>query len=253
MRLDLALVQRGLARSRNQAARQIADGQVKVNSKAVTKPSHEVVQDDDLRVVEEKYVARSANKLVQALDEFAIKVPEKCLDIGASTGGFTQVLLERGAKKVIALDVGTNQLAQEIKQDSRVIDLSETNIREVVPLSLPIHPLDIQLVVVDLSFISLRLVAQTIRDCGPNAEFIVLIKPQFELQRSDLNRQGVVVDKLARLRGLESALEGLSAAGFRIEGLVESLTVGSTGNVEYLAHLKPGVPTDFRSLLAKLP
>lgn len=253
MRLDLALVQRGLARSRNQAARQIADSQVKVNSKVVTKPSQEVVAEDNLSVIEEKYVARSANKLVQALDEFAIKVPENCLDIGASTGGFTQVLLERGARKVIALDVGTNQLAQEIKLDPRVIDLSGTNIREVDPASFPIEPAEIGLVVVDLSFISLRLVAQTIRACGPNADFIILIKPQFELQRSDLNRQGVVVDKTTRLRGLESALDGLSSAGFRIGGLAESATVGSTGNIEYLAHLQPGEPSDFRALLAKLP
>jgi 23S rRNA (cytidine1920-2'-O)/16S rRNA (cytidine1409-2'-O)-methyltransferase len=175
-----------------------------------------------------------------------------CLDIGASTGGFTQVLLERGAQKVIALDVGTDQLAPEIKQDSRVIELSETNIRDVNPSELPINPTEIGLVVVDLSFISLRIVVGQIISCAPSAEFVFLIKPQFELQKNDLNRQGVVVDSAARIRGLQSALEGLSSAGMRVLGLVESKTVGSTGNIEYLAHLRVGEPSNWQTLVAQL-
>ncbi len=252
MRLDLALVQRGLVRSRNQAAQQIADGEVKVNSQIVTKASHEVSDKDKVSVVAQKYVARSANKLVQALETFDISVPKNCLDVGASTGGFTQVLLERGAQEVIALDVGTDQLAPEIRQDPRVIELSETNIRDVNPSELPINPTEIGLVVVDLSFISLRLVAEQIKSCAPNAEFVFLIKPQFELQKKDLNRQGVVVDSASRLRGLQSALESLCSAGMRVLGLVESKTVGSTGNIEYLAHLRAGEPSNWQAQVAQL-
>jgi len=142
VRLDLALVERGLVRSRNQAARLITDGKVFVNNKVSTKASLEVSQVDVLQVSQEAYVARSANKLLHALSEFKIAVPKYCLDIGASTGGFTQVLLERGAEKVIALDVGTDQLAPELSQDSRVIEISGVNIRDIDPASLPIFVTD---------------------------------------------------------------------------------------------------------------
>ena len=252
MRLDLALVERGLVRSRNQAARLITDGKVLVNNKVSTKASLEVSQVDVLQVSQEAYVARSANKLLHALSEFKIAVPKYCLDIGASTGGFTQVLLERGAEKVIALDVGTDQLAPELSQDSRVIEISGVNIRDIDPASLPISSELIQLVVVDLSFISLRLVASQIRRCAPSADFVVLIKPQFELQRKDLNSQGVVTDAARRRQGLEQALLGLSQARLCLLALCQSPITGGKGNIEYLAHLRAGEPVDPAPLLASL-
>lgn len=252
MRLDLALVERGLVRSRNQAARLIADEKVLINGQVTTKASLEVSAHDRLTLLQESYVARSAEKLLHALEFFPIKVPKNCLDVGASTGGFTQVLLERGAERVIALDVGTNQLAPELKEDPRVLERSGVNIREVDPNSLPIIPGEIELVVVDLSFISLRLVAKQILSCAPGAEFIFLIKPQFELQRKDLNSQGVVRDPERRRFGLEQALLGLSESGFSLVGLIQSPLTGSKGNVEYLAHLRAGNGFDPGPFLARL-
>ena len=252
MRLDLALVERGLVRSRNQAARLIVDGQVTINGQVVSKASVEVSDADRLVVKQESYVARSAHKLLFALSHFEIKVPNFCLDVGASTGGFTQVLLERGAEKVIALDVGSDQLSPELRHDPRIIEVSGVNIRGFDPMSLPIPPVQIKLVVVDLSFISLKLVARQILSCAPNADFVFLIKPQFELQRSDLNSQGVVTDPERRRYGLKQALEGLSEAGFSLLSLAQSPMTGGKGNVEFLAHCRAGEPIDLKSLLAEL-
>ncbi len=252
MRLDLALVERGLVRSRNQAARLIADGQVLVNGEVSKKPAFEVSASDKLVVLQASYVSRSAEKLLHALSQFKVRVPKYCLDVGASTGGFTQVLLERGAELVIALDVGSDQLSPELKQDDRVIELSGVSIRDVDPAKLPLAPDEIQLVVVAVSFISLRLVARQILNCAPNADFIVLIKPQFELQRKDLNSQGVVVDPSRRRSGLEQAIQGLSDAGFSLLALTSSPITGGKGNVEYLAHLRAGQPVNPLPLLVDL-
>ncbi len=252
MRLDLALVERGLVRSRNQAARLITDGKVSVNNQIAIKSSQEIHDRDQLLVDQDSYVARSAQKLDYALSKFHVEVPKFCLDIGASTGGFTQVLLERGAEKVIALDVGTDQLAPELKQDTRVFEMSGVNIRDFDPLSLPIAAELIQLVVVDLSFISLRLVAKQILSCAPAADFVVLIKPQFELQRRDLNSQGVVTDPARRRVGVEQALLGLSEAGLGPLALTQSPITGGKGNIEYLAHLRAGKATNPVPLLALL-
>jgi len=250
VRLDLALVQRGLVRSRNQAARLIADGHVMVNSKVVTRPSSPVLDLDELSVENQPYVARSAEKLAYALDYFKIPVPENCLDIGASTGGFTQVLLERGAERVIALDVGTDQLAKELSADSRVIELSGFNIRDARPEDLPLARID--LVVVDLSFISLKLVAEKISDLAEGADFIFLIKPQFEVQRKDLNKHGVLVSDERRTLAIREVLLTLSGAGLQLMGLVKSPLAGSTGNIEFLAHLRHGIVADVDEFLEAL-
>ena len=252
MRLDLALVERGLVRSRNQAAQLIADGKVLVNKQVSTRSALEVTQRDVLQVSQEVYVARSANKLLHAISAFQLEVPNFCLDIGASTGGFTQVLLEHGAQKVIALDVGTDQLSKELRQDSRVLEISGVNIRDLDPASLPIPPGEIGLVVVDLSFISVRLVAHQILSCAPRADFVILIKPQFELQREDLNAQGVVKDAVRRREGVEQALLGLSEAGFRLLALCQSPITGGKGNIEFLAHLRAGKSVDLAPLLVSL-
>ncbi|CAB4551099.1 MAG: TlyA family rRNA (cytidine-2'-O)-methyltransferase [Actinobacteria bacterium] len=252
MRLDLALVERGLVRSRNQAARLIESGDVRLNGREALKPSLDVAETDSIEVTRSEYVARSAHKLLHALDKFEIDVPSACLDIGASTGGFTQVLLERGAHRVVALDVGTDQLANELKLDHRVIELSGVNIRDFPPSQLPISSSEIELVVVDLSFISLRLVARSILDCGPRAEFVFLIKPQFEVQKADLNKQGVLISETRRLQALRDSLSALSEAGFTLKGLSVSPLLGSAGNIEYLAHLVPGRAADIERFIAEL-
>ena len=252
MRLDLALVERGLVRSRNQAARLIESGHVLVNGKQATKSSAETGPLDKLEVSQNEYVARSAHKLLHALDVFRISVPGKCLDVGASTGGFTQVLLERGAEKVIALDVGSDQLAQEIRGDHRIVELSGINLRDIKVEDLPIPANELQLVVVDLSFISLRIVAKDLLRCGPFAEFVILIKPQFEVQKVDLNRQGVVVNEERRIQALREALSTLVEAGFTLKGLTTSPITGSAGNTEYLAHLVPGQSMDIDPFIAQL-
>ena len=249
MRLDLALVGRGLARSRNQAASLIEQGLVRLNGVIAAKASQLVREADQLEVLGEIYVARSAEKLIHALNHFRVSVPDYCLDIGASTGGFTQVLLERGAKKVIALDVGRDQLASELRTDPRVSDFSGRNLREVLASEIPNHQ-QIALVVVDLSFISLALVSDKFLELAPNAEFIVLIKPQFELQRSMLNSQGVVASAADRQTALRSALMALTNSGLKLLGLCVSPITGTHGNVEYLAHLVKGKPADLEQFIA---
>lgn len=251
MRLDLALVSRGLARSRNQAASLIKQSLVQVNGKLAEKSSQIVVATDSLEVLGEIYVARSAQKLLYALDHFGIQVPDNCLDIGASTGGFTQVLLERGAKSVIALDVGSDQLASELKSDPRVLDLSGRNIREVEVSEIP-NSHQVGLTVVDLSFISLKLVSDKFLEIAPNAQFIVLIKPQFELQKSMLNDQGVVVSAANRETALKSALTAMADSGLKLLGLCASPITGTHGNVEYLAHLVKGEPGNWEKFIASV-
>jgi 23S rRNA (cytidine1920-2'-O)/16S rRNA (cytidine1409-2'-O)-methyltransferase len=249
--LDLALVSRGLARSRNQAASLIEQGLVRVNGKLAQKPSQIVTETASLEVLGEIYVARSAEKLLFALDHFNVSVPDHCLDIGASTGGFTQVLLQRGAKSVVALDVGREQLASELRSDPRVIDLSGRNIREVAASELA-NSQQVGLVVVDLSFISLKLVADKFLELAPNAQFIVLIKPQFELQKSMLNDQGIVDSAANRQAGVKSALSALAGAGLKLLGLCLSPITGTHGNIEYLAHLAKGEPGDWEQFVTSL-
>jgi 23S rRNA (cytidine1920-2'-O)/16S rRNA (cytidine1409-2'-O)-methyltransferase len=242
-------VERGLSRSRNQAAKLIESSLVKINGSFAQKPSQLVIAADRIEVLADIYLARSAEKLIYALDNFQISVPKFCLDVGASTGGFTQVLLERGAEKIIALDVGTDQLAKELKEDERVIDLSGVNVREASRESIPLAD-QIQLVVVDLSFISLTLVATQIFSISPNATFIFLVKPQFELQREMLNKSGVVAREHHRIQGLTSALQAIGGAGLRVLELVLSPIKGSTGNIEYLAHAVAGPPASLDDLLS---
>jgi 23S rRNA (cytidine1920-2'-O)/16S rRNA (cytidine1409-2'-O)-methyltransferase len=160
--------------------------------------------------------------------------------------------LEQGALRVIALDVGTDQLANELKHDHRVIEMSGINIRDFGPAGLPISASEIGLVVVDLSFISLRLVAGSILNCGPKAEFVFLIKPQFEVQKADLNRQGVLISESRRLQALRDSLEALTKAGFTLKRLSVSPITGSAGNIEYLAHLVPGRAADIDRFIAEL-
>lgn len=237
-RLDVALVGRGLARSRGQASDLVARGLVSVGGRPATKVSQRVGADDDVTVTgdDARWVSRAAHKLVGAFDDFGWQVEGlRCLDLGACTGGFTQVLLDRGAREVLALDVGHDQLAPEIAADPRVVDLSGTTVRGLAPDDIG-GPVD--RVVGDLSFISLRLALPAVAAClTADGEAVLLVKPQFEVGRSRLSKHGVVTDPRARAEALRGVLEDAAALGLSVLGLTTSPISGGEGNTEYLVHL----------------
>jgi len=235
MRLDQALCERGLCRSRAQAKSAIQAGLVSVNGSEKIKPGHEVSGSDSIMIKDHDilhYVSRGALKLIGALDEFAIDVTGlRCLDAGASTGGFTQVLLERGAAQVIAVDVGTAQLAQALRDDPRVLSLEQTDIR-----ALDIPPVDF--ICADLSFISLKLVfAKLYLLLKDNGTLICLLKPQFEAGR---HKHGVVKDPKVHARVVRELCAAAAAEGFTQEGVMRSPIAGKDGNVEFLLYLRKG-------------
>lgn len=242
-RLDSALVQRSLVRSRNQAARLIAAGRVRVNGVTVHKASTAVVAEAELRIDgDDHYVSRAAGKLIAALDAFSGLKVAGCLalDAGASTGGFTQVLLERGVRKVLAVDVGHHQLSPLVAADARVASVEGYNIRYATSESLAAvsglseRP---QLVVADLSFISLLTVLPAlVAVARADADFILLVKPQFEVGRTAI-REGVVTDPVLRLDAVCSVLWAGHDAGLKTAGFLPSPVVGNGGNQEYLLWL----------------
>ncbi|MEI6034093.1 MAG: TlyA family RNA methyltransferase [Verrucomicrobiae bacterium] len=238
-RLDVALVERGLFGTREKAQRAIMAGQVLVDGQAADKPGHKVAGDQDLAVTaREKYVGRGGHKIEAALDAFGI-VPagRVCADIGASTGGFTDCLLQRGAAKVFAVDVGHGQLDWKLRQDPRVDVREGANARYLSPADFSPAP---TLAVADVSFISLTLIFPAIFALlPPDADMVVLIKPQFELRREDVGRGGIVRDEASRLRAVEKIRASIERAGRRWLGHITSPITGRDGNVEFLAHLKP--------------
>ena len=237
-RLDAALVQRGLARSRGQARELIDSGRVRVSGTVVRKAARAVGEDEVVHVVGERdhYVSRAAHKLLAALEAFPVEpAGRRCIDVGASTGGFTQVLLEEGAAHVIALDVGHGQLAAEIAADPRVEERSGRTIRGLTTRDIG-GP--VELVVGDLSFISLRLVLAEI--CAlliGDGQAMLLIKPQFEVGPGRLGRRGVVTDASARREAIEAVLRRADEVGLSVLGLIRSPLRGGEGNHEYLVHL----------------
>ena len=240
-RLDIALVTRGLARSRGQAADLVARGLVSIDGRTAAKVSVRVPEGAEITVAgdDARWVSRAAHKLVGAFEAFASQGWEvegrRCLDLGACTGGFTQVLLDRGASQVIALDVGHDQLAPEIAEDPRVVDLSGTTVRglAVQDLGGPVER-----TVGDLSFISLRLALPAVAaTLAADGEAVLLVKPQFEVGRARLGKHGVVTDPRARADALRGVLEEAAACGLGVLGLVESPISGGEGNIEYLVHL----------------
>lgn len=238
-RLDVALVERGLIESREKARRAIMAAQVLVNGHASTKPGTQVAADADICLVaKEKFVGRGGLKIEGALDAFAIDPAGRtCMDIGASTGGFTDCLLQRGAARVYALDVGHGQLDWRLRQDPRVVVREGLNARHLSAGEFDPRP---SLVVADVSFISLTLIlppAFALLD--GEADMVVLIKPQFELSRSEVGRGGIVRDGEARLRAVEKIRAFVAAARRRWVGCITSPIAGRDGNVEFLAHLKP--------------
>lgn len=248
-RLDAALAARGIARSRTHAASLIADGLVRVDGRTIIKPSTPVDDGADI-VVDggDHYVSRAAHKLIAALDGFGIAVEGRlALDMGASTGGFTQVLRERGARRVLAVDVGHGQLAQQIAADPGVSAVEGFNVRHMTAQSLAEATGESErpgLAVGDLSFISLALVLPAIAETiAPDADVVLLIKPQFEVGRTAV-KGGLVTSVDARLDAVERTLWSAHDAGLGMLGILPSPILGTHGNAEYLVHLAPGRGTD---------
>jgi 23S rRNA (cytidine1920-2'-O)/16S rRNA (cytidine1409-2'-O)-methyltransferase len=242
-RLDVELVTRGLARSRGQARELVEAGSVLLDGSSATKVSTPVgaAQGLELRSGVEGWVSRAAYKLAAALESFGpdgLSVHDKrCFDVGACTGGFTQVLLRAGAREVVALDVGHGQLADELASDPRVVERSGINIRDARADELG-GPA--QLLVADLSFISLRLVLPTLRDLVEDTgDLVLLVKPQFEVGRERLGKGGIVRAATNRAMAIEGVVGAARAVGLNAKALRSSPIRGATGNAEYLLWLTP--------------
>ena len=240
-RLDVALVRRGLAPSRERARALIMAGQVYLGDRLVDKPGMLVPLDAACRIVEAsdelKYVSRGGLKLEKALETFALDPAGLvALDAGASTGGFTDCLLKHGAKRVYAIDVGRGQLAWTLRNDPRVVVMEHTNIRHVTSLPEPI-----QCAVIDVSFISLRLVLPPLVPLlTPDAWVVALVKPQFEAGKAEVDRgAGIISDPAVHTRVLEELQAWIPAhTPFQVQGLTDSPIYGRDGNREFLLHLR---------------
>jgi 23S rRNA (cytidine1920-2'-O)/16S rRNA (cytidine1409-2'-O)-methyltransferase len=240
-RLDIELVRRGLARSRQDALDLVAQGRVKVGGMPASKPATAVDAATPLLVAAvqgESTVSRGAHKLAGALDHWpALSVDgSRCLDAGASTGGFTQVLLRRGARAVVAVDVGYGQLAWSLASDERVQVMDRTNVRTLVP-DLIGGPVDV--VVADLSFISLTTVLEALVGClKPDGDAVVMVKPQFEAGREAVGSGGVVRDPEVRIAAIAKVAARAGELGLGTAGVVASPLPGPAGNVEYFLWLR---------------
>lgn len=234
MRLDLELVSRGIYPTRAKAVAAIKAGLVAVNGMAAQKPSQQIVDTDEVVGNALPYVSgRGSLKLLHALDSFGVNPSGyRCLDVGASTGGFTEVLLTCGAAHVIAVDVGSNQLVPEIKNNPRVTSLEQTDIRTLSPM------VAIDLIVVDVSFISLTNIADAL--VAWNApEIIVLIKPQFEVAREIAARaNGVIKSEELHCAAINRVIDCFAKLGYVSHGVIVSPILGGSGNTEFLAYLK---------------
>lgn len=238
-RLDLLVLARGLAPSREKARALIMAGEVLADGRAVDKPGTMIRDDATVEIkARPRYVSRGGDKLAAALDTFPIAVTDRvCADVGASTGGFTDCLLQYGAAKVYSIDVGYGQIAYPLRTDPRVVVLERTNVRHLLQLAEPVS-----LVVMDASFISLRLLLPVVQGWLPPAagEIIPLIKPQFEAGPQDVGKGGVVRDPAVHRRVLREILEFAQAMGLGVSGLIRSPLKGPAGNVEFLAWLRNG-------------
>lgn len=247
-RLDAELVRRGLARSREHAAELVNAGRVSVNGQRASKPATAVAPGDPLLVAEdvtdENWASRGAHKLIGALDGFTDVVVEgrRCLDAGASTGGFTDVLLRRGAAQVVCVDVGYGQLVWRLQTDERVVLHDRTNVRTLTLEQIG-DPVD--LVVADLSFISLKLVLPAMIGCtAPGADLVLMVKPQFEVGKERLGAGGVVRDPGLRAEAVADVAAAAGALGWGLAGAVASPLPGPSGNVEYFVHLRADAAVD---------
>lgn len=246
-RLDTELVRRGLARSREHAAELVAAGRVQLRGTRADKPAAMVDPADPVRVIEAEgdgYVSRGAHKLAGALASFSpagLSVAgRRCLDAGASTGGFTDVLLRQGAAAVVAVDVGYGQIAWGLRNDSRVTVLERTNVRGLTPDSIG-GPVD--LTVADLSFISLRLVLPALAGCTTeDGDLVPMVKPQFEVGRERVGAGGVVRDPALRAVAVLDVAAAAQSLGLGVAGVAVSPLPGPAGNVEFFLWLRRGAP-----------
>ncbi len=234
LRLDVLLVKKGLAESREKAQAYILSRHVLSGDKLFTKPGEQVLEDIEIRIKNKNnYVSRGAHKLKHALEHFQINLKGKtCLDVGASTGGFTQVCLEKGAVKVYALDVGVNQLDWKLRQDPRVIAMEGINIRYA---SRDVLLEKVDFICIDTSFISLKLVLPAVQ-CflKSNALGLALIKPQHEVGKDQVGKGGIVNDPKLHERVAREITEFIQRIGFKVKGLIESPIKGFYGNKEFL-------------------
>lgn len=245
-RLDTLVVELGLAETRARAQAVIAGGGIQVDGEIVTKPASRVEDGARVELVHPPlpYASRGGLKLQHALDHFDLDVQDRvAVDVGASTGGFTDVLLQAGAARVYAIDVGYGQLAWKLRTDPRVIVMERTNIRKVSAL-----PEVADLAVIDVSFISLRLVLPHLLPLlSPGADAIVLVKPQFEAGRQSVGKKGVVRNPEVWREVLQSVLDVATRIGWSVCGVLRSPIRGPAGNVEFLVHLREGdACADFR-------
>lgn len=239
MRLDVLLVERGLAESRSQAQRLVMAGQVRVDGRTAVKPSTAVAGNAAI-VLDEgpRYVSRGGEKLAEALAGFAFDVSGmQCADVGASTGGFTDCLLQHGASKVYAVDVGTGILHWKLRKDERVVVMENTNARYLEQLPEPID-----LATIDASFISLKVLLPVVKHwLGENGQVIALVKPQFEAGRKEAAKgKGVIREAAVHRNVLEEVLAFAEGQGYRVRGVLQSPVTGPKGNREFLAWLGVG-------------
>jgi 23S rRNA (cytidine1920-2'-O)/16S rRNA (cytidine1409-2'-O)-methyltransferase len=246
MRLDAEIVRRGLARSREQAGELIADGRVAVSGQTAVKAATQVGQDAAITVQPadgaSEYASRGGRKLAGALSAFGeLSITgRRCLDAGASTGGFTDALLRAGAAHVVAVDVGYGQLAWQLRSDPRVTVLDRVNVRGLRPAQVAPAP---GLVTADLSFISLVLVLPALACCAADdADFVLLVKPQFEVGKGRVGAGGVVRDPVLRADAVASVAAAALGIGLGVRGVTASPLPGPSGNVEYFLWLRRGAP-----------
>jgi len=231
-RLDERLLADGLAETRAKAQGLILAGEVRVDGQRVDKPGTRVGPEARVELrARQPFVSRGGEKLAGALDDLAIDpAGRSCLDVGASTGGFTDCLLQRGARRVVAVDVGHGQLHEKLRRDPRVVVVERANARHLDASVLGGEPVD--LVVVDVSFISLRLVLPRLAELAPGADWLLLVKPQFEVGREQVGKGGVVRDDALRLAAADSVRVAAEALGWRLAGQAESWIPGPNGNRE---------------------
>lgn len=252
-RLDAEIVSRGIARSRERAKEMIKSGSISVNGRSVNKASAEVSESDLIESSEQElYVGRGALKIQKATEVFGLDFSGKtCLDIGASTGGFTDFMLKNGAVKVFAVDVGHGQLAQSLRNDSRVINMEGTDIRTVTPENTGGK---VDFISADVSFISLKMILPVFQELlKDGAEAVVLIKPQFEAGKKSVGKHGIVRDRKVHRRVLSEIDASIYNSGLVALDYTFSPVKGGSGNIEYLVHIRrtSGTPVirDFGELV----
>lgn len=239
-RLDKLLVQRGLAETRSRAQALVMAGEVFVDGERADKAGMQVAEEAEIRVAEPlPYVSRGGFKLAKALETFQIEVSDRiCADVGACTGGFTDVLLQAGARRIFAIDVGYGQMDWRIRQDERVVVMERTNARYVTDLAERVS-----FVAIDVSFISLRLILPAVQGwLAAESDIVALVKPQFEAGREQVGKGGIVREQSVHREVLRDIWVWTEDAGLGPQAIIRSPIEGSGGNVEFLLWLRPGVP-----------